>query len=29
LWTVSENIKAGERVVFRARQRINLMKVTG
>jgi len=29
LWTVSEDIKAGERVVFRARQRINLMKITG
>ena len=26
LWTVSGNIKAGERIVFRARQRIDLMK---
>ena len=26
LWTVSGDIKAGERVVFRARQQINLMK---
>jgi hypothetical protein len=29
LWTVSGDIKAGERVVFRARQQINLMKVNG
>jgi hypothetical protein len=27
LWTVSGNIAAGERIVFRARQHINLMKV--
>jgi hypothetical protein len=27
LWTVSGDIKAGERIVFRARQQINLMKV--
>ena len=27
LWTVSGDIKAGERIVFRARQRINLMRV--
>ena len=26
LWTVSGNIKAGERIAFRARQRIDLMK---
>jgi hypothetical protein len=26
LWTVSGDIKAGERVVFRSRQRINLLK---
>jgi len=26
LWTVSANVDAGERVVFRARQRINLAK---
>jgi len=26
LWTVSGDIKAGERIVFRARQQINLMK---
>ena len=26
LWTVSGDIKAGERIVFRARQRIDLMK---
>src|SRR5215469_5041640 len=26
LWTVSGNIKAGERIVFRARQQIDLMK---
>jgi hypothetical protein len=26
LWTVSADIKAGERIVFRARQRIDLMK---
>jgi hypothetical protein len=26
LWTVSGNIKAGERIVFRARQHITLMK---
>ena len=29
LWTVSEDIKSGERVVFRARQRIDLMKLNG
>ena len=29
LWTVSGDIKAGERVVFRARQQIDLMKVGG
>jgi hypothetical protein len=29
LWTVSGDIRAGERVVFRARQQINLMKVNG
>ena len=28
LWAVSGDIQAGERVVFRARQRINLMKVS-
>ena len=28
LWTVSGDINAGERIVFRARQRIDLMKVT-
>jgi hypothetical protein len=27
LWTVSGNIEAGERVIFRARQQINLMKI--
>jgi hypothetical protein len=27
LWTVSGDINAGERIVFRARQQINLMKV--
>jgi hypothetical protein len=27
LWTVSGDIKAGERIFFRARQQINLMKV--
>ena len=27
LWTVSGDIKAGERIVFRARQQIDLMKV--
>jgi hypothetical protein len=27
LWTVSGNTEAGERIVFRARQQINLMKV--
>ena len=27
LWTVSGDIKAGERIVFRARQRIDLMKI--
>jgi hypothetical protein len=27
LWTVSGDIKAGERIVFRARQQIHLMKV--
>jgi hypothetical protein len=26
LWTVSGDIKAGERIVFRARQRIDLIK---
>jgi hypothetical protein len=26
LWTVSGDLKAGERIVFRARQRIDLMK---
>jgi hypothetical protein len=26
LWTVSGDIKAGERILFRARQRIDLMK---
>jgi hypothetical protein len=26
LWTLSGDIKAGERIVFRARQRIDLMK---
>jgi hypothetical protein len=26
LWTVSGDVKAGERIVFRARQRIGLMK---
>jgi hypothetical protein len=26
LWTVSGDIKAGERIVFRARQHIDLMK---
>ena len=26
LWTVSGDIKAGERIAFRARQRIDLMK---
>jgi hypothetical protein len=29
LWTVSGDIKAGGRIVFRARQQINLMKVNG
>ena len=29
LWTVSGDIKAGERIVFRARQQIDLMKVNG
>ena len=29
LWTVSGDIEAGERIVFRARQRINLMNVHG
>jgi len=29
LWAVSGDIQAGERVVFRARQQINLMKVVG
>jgi len=29
LWTVSGDIEAGERIVFRARQRINLMKGVG
>jgi hypothetical protein len=27
LWTVSNDIKAGERIVFRARQQINLLKI--
>jgi hypothetical protein len=27
LWTVSGDIKAGERIIFRARQRIDLMKI--
>jgi hypothetical protein len=26
LWTISGNLKAGERIVFRARQHINLIK---
>ena len=26
LWTISGDIKAGERIVFRARQKINLLK---
>jgi len=26
LWTISGDIKAGERTVFRARQKINLLK---
>jgi hypothetical protein len=29
LWTVSADIKAGERIVFRARQQINLAKAYG
>ena len=29
LWTVSGDVKAGARIVFRARQHINLMKVDG
>ena len=29
LWTVSGNLEAGERTVFRARQHINLMKPVG
>src|SRR5207253_5081669 len=29
LWTVSGDLEAGERTVFRARQHINLMKVAG
>jgi hypothetical protein len=29
LWTVSGDIKSGERVVFRARQQIDLMSVSG
>jgi hypothetical protein len=29
LWTVSADMKAGERIVFRARQRINLAKAYG
>jgi hypothetical protein len=29
LWTVSGDVKAGERIVFRARQQIDLMKVNG
>ena len=29
LWTVSGDIEAGQRIVFRARQRINLMKGVG
>jgi hypothetical protein len=28
LWTVSGDITAGERIVFRARQRIDLMKIS-
>jgi hypothetical protein len=27
LWTVSGDLEAGERIVFRARQHINLMRV--
>jgi hypothetical protein len=29
LWTVSADLEAGERTVFRARQRINLAKAYG
>jgi hypothetical protein len=29
LWTISADIKAGERIVFRARQHINLAKTFG
>ena len=29
LWTVSANVEAGERIVFRARQQINLAKAYG
>ena len=29
LWTISANLKAGERIVFRARQHINLAKAIG
>jgi hypothetical protein len=29
LWTVSANVEAGERTVFRARQQINLAKAYG
>jgi hypothetical protein len=29
LWTVSGDVKAGERIAFRARQRIDLMKTAG
>jgi hypothetical protein len=29
LWTVSADIEAGERIVFRARQRITLAKAYG
>ena len=29
LWTVSGDLEAGERTVFRARQHINLMKAAG
>jgi hypothetical protein len=29
LWTVSADVKAGERIVFRARQGINLAKAYG
>src|SRR5262249_16915396 len=29
LWTISADVEAGERAVFRARQRINLAKASG